>query len=30
MKRQSEVNSFLATVLQRVAERNNSVDEVVI
>ena len=30
MKRQSEVNLLVATVVQKVAERNNSVDEVTI
>ena len=30
MKRQSEVNLLVATVVQRAAERNNSVDEVVV
>ena len=30
MKRQSEVNLLVATVVQRVTDRNNSVDEVVV
>ena len=30
MKRQSEVNLLVTTIVQRVAERNHSVDEVVV